>query len=452
MIREPNSQRKALRVTIPLRAEIAGTVHEVRNWSTTGLGTAALAEPPAEGHTLPARLSFPMQDSLLVLPVQLTYRGRHGEVDGFDFHELSPRNRRLLRHYIDMSVEGRLDDVEGLVAVAGLPATHSPIEVPAALELPHARTTLDAHRARGWGAALLGLLFVAGLGALAFYNYAYKVEGTGFVSGSIARVTANAEGRIGRMLVAPNTQVEPGMPLFSVENPQLRDEIEAMEQHAAQLAAEQARLAAAQRRAQSGLLVALQRDTASREAELANARKLLEGGAITQRELMLVSNDVAGARQDYLRQMADGANRSLTFESNDSLNRLRLELAAKKVLLARQETERVVRAPARGKVFHVDKASGEYVAAHDPVVLLETDVTPSVLLRLPNDDALKLQIGMPATISAIGLAAVNAAAPVTLEGGLNETLVKLEFEDKGVRLPANTRVSVWVRSLSSLLS
>jgi hypothetical protein len=55
-------------------------------------------------------------------------------------------------------------------------------------------------------------------------------------------------------------------------------------------------------------------------------------------------------------------------------------------------------------------------------------------------------------VSAIGLAAVNAAAPVTLEGGLNETLVKLEFEDKGVRLPANTRVSVWVRSLSSLLS
>jgi multidrug resistance efflux pump len=138
-----------------------------------------------------------------------------------------------------------------------------------------------------------------------------------------------------------------------------------------------------------------------------------------------------------------------------------MELAAKKVLLTRQEAERVVRAPVRGKVFQVDRQAGEFVAAHDPVVLLETDVTPSVLLRVPNDDALKLKLGMPATIyvpfedrkyganvSAIGLAAASASAAVTQEGGLNETLVKIDFDDKRVRLPANARVNVWIRNPS----
>jgi hypothetical protein len=104
---------------------------------------------------------------------------------------------------------------------------------------------------------------------------------------------------------------------------------------------------------------------------------------------------------------------------------------------------------------------GETVAARDPVVLVEADVTPSVLVRLPNEDAVKLRPGMPATVavpfenrkysakvSAIGLSAVEANAPLTQEGALDQTLVKLDFDDKAVRLPANARVNVWIRNPS----
>ena len=53
-----------------------------------------------------------------------------------------------------------------------------------------------------------------------------------------------------------------------------------------------------------------------------------------------------------------------------------------------------------------------------------------------------------ATVAAIGLNAATAAAPVTQEGGLDQTLVKLDFDDKSVRLPANARVTAWVRNPS----
>jgi multidrug resistance efflux pump len=113
----------------------------------------------------------------------------------------------------------------------------------------------------------------------------------------------------------------------------------------------------------------------------------------------------------------------------------------------------------RGRVYTVDHQPGEFVSARDPVVLLEADITPSVLLRMPNEDALKLRLGMPATIyvpfedrkyeakvAAVGLSAASATAAVTQEGGLNETLVKLDFQDRKVRLPANARVNVWIRN------
>ena len=458
--REANLPRKAMRVAIPLFVEIDGRNHAARDWSTTGVGLSDLDRTYEDGELVQARLSFPMLESTLLIPVQLVYRGGHDGIAGFEFHELSARNRRILRHYIELSLDGKLGDVDDIVAVAALPAADSPVQAP--LTLQGANMALPrASRARAVGAVMLGLGVVAAAAGIVWYNLTYQLEGTGFVSGSIARVTANHEGRVARLLVQPGARVEANTPLFAVENPQLRNEIDALEQHVAQLAREQMGLADARRSAEGGLLQAMRRDVAERERELANARRLLESGAITQRDMLVVADRVQGLRQDYLRQVAEGATRTQSIGSSDVLNRMRLELAAKKVLLARQDAERVIRAPVRGKVFQVDRQAGEFVAAHDPVVLLEADVTPSVLLRVPNDDALKLKLGMPATVyvpyedrkypanvAAIGLAAASASAAVTQEGGLNETLVKIEFDDRRVRLPANARVNVWIRNPS----
>lgn len=464
--REANSKRKSLRIAIPLYVEIAGRTYSVRDWSTTGLGLVGLEDAPEPGTVVPARISFPLLESTLTLAVELQFRARHDdEVYGFDFHELSARNKRVLRHYIELSVDGKLGDVEDIVAVAAAPLTHSPIELPLNLAQPAAAYgTLQHFRARNYAAVLVGLTAILAVASLLFYNFAYKVEGTGFVSGSVDRITANYDGRVARILARPQSFVEAGAPLFSIENPALgalKTEIEVMQQQLALMAGDQDRALRTRLSAEAGLLSAMQRDSGAREQELANARRLFERGVISQGDLMRVSNDVSELRNNYLREVAAGASRTATFESGDQLGKLKMDLAAKKLLLARQQTDQTVRAPRKGTVYAIDKAPGEYVSARDPVLLLESDVTPSVLLRLPNDDALKLKLGMPATVyvpfedrryparvSAVGLAAVNAASLPTMEGGMNETLVKLEFDDKSVRLPANARVNVWVRTLA----
>jgi multidrug resistance efflux pump len=456
--REANLPRKAMRVAIPLSVEIGGKTYPARDWSTTGVGLDAIDALPQPGEAVPARLSFPMLESTLLIPVQLVYRRTQDGVHGFEFQDLSPRNRRVLRNYIELALDGRLADVDDVIAVAAAPDAVAPAQAP--LTLGAAPVGHRPHRGRLLGSVAAGLAVLAVAAGIGYYNLTYQLEGTGFVSGSIARVTANHDGQVARLLVAPGTPVEANTPLFAVENPALRNEIEALEQHVAQLGAEQSRLAQARRRAEAGLLQSLQRDWSSREGELANARKLYESGAITQRDVMMVANQVQDLRVNYLRQVAEGATRTQSLENSDAVQRVRLELAAKKVLLARQEAERVVRAPVRGKVYHVDRQAGEFVSAQDPVVLLEADVTPSVLLRVPNDDALKLRIGMPAqiyvpfedrkytaTVAAVGLSAASAStAALAQEGGADQTLVKLDFQDRKVRLPANARVNVWIRN------
>ena len=456
--REANLPRKAMRVAIPLFVGIDGKTYPARDWSTSGVGLSDMEKVPAEGGIVPAQLSFPMLESTLTIPVQLLYRSSHDGVHGFEFHDLSPRNRKILRQYIELSLDGKLADVEDIVSAAAFPATAAGSQAPLALgSAPLARRP---HRARMVGSVLAGIAVLAAAAGIGYYNLTYQLEGTGFVSGSIARVTANHDGQMGRMLVEPGARVEANTPLFAVDNPQLRNEIEALEQHVAQLGAEQARLANARRAAEAGLLQSLRGDWSARQAELANARKLFESGAITQRDLMMVANQAQDLRVNYLRQVAEGASRTQSLENSDAVQRMRLELATKKVLLARQEAERVVRAPVRGRVYHVDRQPGEFVSAQDPVVLLEADVTPSVFLRVPNDDALKLKLGMPAqiyvpyqdrkyeaTVAAVGLSAATAsAAAINQEVGQNETLVKLDFQDRKVRLPVNARVNVWIRN------
>jgi multidrug resistance efflux pump len=401
-----------------------------------------------------------MLESTLLIPVQLVYRGQHEGIAGFEFHDLSPRNRRILRHYIELSLDGKLGDVDDIVAVAALPAAETPVHAPLTLNTAPGALPRPS-RARMAGAALLGLAVLATAGGIVWYNLTYQLQGTGFVSGSIARVTANQDGQLARVMVQPGTRVEPDTALFAIDNFQLRTEVQALQQQIARITSEQARLDRERRSAESGLLASLKRDWSSREQELANARKLFESGVITQRDMMTVADQVQSLRNAYMQRVADGATHVQSIDASDVLSRLQMELAAKQELLAHQDAASIVRSPVRGKVFQVEHVPGETVAARDPVVLVEADVTPSVLVRLPNEDAVKLHPGMPATvavpfenrkysakISAIGLAAVEANASLTQEGALDQTLVKLDFDDKGVRLPANARVNVWIRNPS----
>src|ERR1700712_5901426 len=128
--REANLPRKAMRVAIPLFVEVDGKNPAASDWSTTGVGLMDLDRVPAEGELMQARLSFPMLESTLLIPVQLVYRGEHEGIAGFEFHELSARNRRILRHYIELSLDGKLGDVDDIVAVAALPAAETPVDAP----------------------------------------------------------------------------------------------------------------------------------------------------------------------------------------------------------------------------------------------------------------------------------------------------------------------------------
>ena len=426
--REPNLQRKSYRIDLPLIVEIEGKACPAKDWSTTGVALTGLEKDLEVGAILPAKIVFPMIESVLTIPVKLIFRAKRGDAFGFEFHEMSARNKRVLRHYIELAVEGKLGNLEDMVAITTAPLIQSPIEGVINFSELESEGVLKEFKKRSYLAVALGVLFLALAVGLLYYNAAYKIEGTGLISGNIVRVTANSDGRMRSILVKLNTFVDANTPLFTIEDPNLRSEIEALDQEGKQFVTAKQPSAPSHVSAEKGLLSSLRDEYEQYKVEFANAQHLYQKQIISNKDLSLAATRYYQVRSNYLK--------------------------------LKQASEQTTHSPSKGKIFQINKTPGEYVKATDPVVLLESDVTPSVLVRLLNDDVLKLSIGMSATIhvpyenknyravvSAIGHAAVNAESTMSMESSLNETVVKLDFIDKQVRLPANIRVKVWIKTL-----
>ncbi len=456
IVGEGNSRRRAHRVDLPMAVEIADRTYLARDWSVGGLSVAVPSGPPAKkGEVLSARLVIPMREAFLTLPVELRLVAYDGEVARFSFVELSPRNRRILRQYIELGIDGRLDNVEDMVSLLAQPELPSPIRDALVLSETEEEELSCALRRRGALSLLSGLLFVLGLAATLFYNTSYRVEGLGVALGTVREVAAGTAGVIARMEVREGAGVEAGEPLFRLDDRELAIELSRLDREIALLDRQLLVLAGgASPGARSGTPGADGPRTATEVA----TRRLKAGPLPVPLELLprlaetpaidLSSPAVAGG---------DGAAPDTPALLRLERERIRLRAARERTALRLAALR--VKAPVSGRVYRIARRPGDVVRADEPVLLLATDGPPLIVARLRQEDTLELAPGMeaivavpasgesfPARIRSIGATPVKADFTPTSEVGLGETLITLEPVDPDLRLEPFTRVSVWIRT------
>ncbi|MDX8379491.1 MAG: HlyD family efflux transporter periplasmic adaptor subunit [Gallionella sp.] len=456
--KEGNFQRKSHRINLLLKVEINGKTYSSDNWSTSGVGVRDFKETLQSGEIVPANLIFPMVGSTLCLSVNLRLKSNRDNVTGFEFNELSLRNKRVLRHYIELAVNGQLDNLEDLIAISAPHSGSSPIDD--ALNLSDVDVESESHiknfKNKSYWAIFLGILFVLIIAALVFYNTIYKVEATGLVAGNLERVTANNAGVISAIDIKIGMYVDKNTPLFGVKDTHLETDVKVLEKRINQLISSTSVIIGSMSD-DVALINSMKIVLKQSKAELSNAKHLYKQRVISNKDLLLVRNHYEQVHTNLLKEMVVSTNNSQIIRDKFALENMKAELLTKKLLLEHQAISYVVRAQHKGKVFQINKVVGAYVLATDPVILLETDTCPHVFVRLSNDDVLKLHIGMrvdvyvpfekqkyQAMISAIGLNAANAETNIAMETTLNDTLVRVDFVDQHVRLPSNSRVKVWI--------
>ena len=475
---EPNELRRAHRVPIQMWVEIAGTTYSTKDWSLTGFGALDFNGTMQLDDRVEVGCILPMREAAMRVTTVARYRGKRGEVSGFEFEDLSPQKRRILRHYIEMAIEGRLDNAEDLVSTASMPGINSPFEQ----ALPLVDSENKAQREFTMKSIVMlaaGVALMLVIGGTIFYNRVFRLEAVGLISGTVEQVTANSEGVLGPVAFQEGVFLDKGTKLFQIEDAQLKAELDTIDSQIKQYK-EQADLAkkvadtpdpalAAAPPIPDGNLMGSLRETYDEALlEMENARELFEQRIITNKDFSIAKNNYLRARISLLREEAQGTQpapvaprfNTQEFKQLRDLDLQIGQLEARKKGLQERLGKNEVLAPVRGKILNIAHSSGEYVRRNDVILLMEKDATPVVLLRVLNEQALKLRAGMPATVtipasgqtyqakvSAIGYSSVNADATSTMEVSLKETVVRLDLADKEVRAPLNSRVRVYIRTL-----
>jgi len=424
---EANHMRKSHRIDLPISVQVGDVTYKALDWSMTGVALDGYSEPLKMDEVVEANLRLPMNASALILQVNLKFKRQSKAFSGFEFVDLPPQVRRVLRQYIELAVDGKLDNIEDMMGVLTTATIDSPLESALTLSDIEQDSMLEHFKTGSRTAIIAGVaLFLIIVGSL-FYTTNYRISGTGMVSSTLLSFRAPLPGIVQDLNVMPGEMVKGGEKLFSIMEIDYRTgRAKPLKPAVHQNDQLDRELAAA---------------VEQQQADFTKVKQLYAKHIVSLKDLNYIHSQLRRARIAYARYAG--------VDDGSAITPLESEVRANSEVHSIQD----------GHVFTIDIQDGMYVNPGDVVLVLEADTTPDIIYKVKNYDAIKIHVGMPVTVqipyngqkleaavSAIGYSAIYGETSPTQEASLNETLVKIKLKDSSIRLPANTRVNVWMRT------
>lgn len=473
---KPNERQKAHRITFPIFLRYNAITYKVKNWSTIGVAIADSDEIDlVPEQSIDAALILPTQSASIALDVTLKVEHRSGGLIGCSILKIEEGNRRVLRLYATRVIEGDILPLPDFASDLFLPPIESPLKEPIQLSEPEKRIL---ERKLSWRlAAYLGAIVVFTLlvAYVALYNYTVLSNQTGVVAGNAKTVAAKEAGVVGRLYVKRGSPVFAGMRLYDLNSSSVQNELAEIAEITQELQH--------QLRQKKRLIQTLSQNAKALQADTEEASKLMlyqlqqaaagvaEAGALYERRV--ISHQQFDAEyQAYLRlseQLAEsqadpisaGLDGSLTIAKLDSecaaLQKSIADYALHKASLEQRQVNMHGTARDNGRVFSLFATVDMPVAIGTPMMLIQTDEPPFVLIKINRKIAQNLQIGLSCIvrsattgkqyrghIDAMGYASVETPLNSSMEISYDEIPIRIHLDDEPKALPLYTSVDVWI--------
>lgn len=463
IVQESNFNRKTHRLTIPLLIEVAGKVYKCTDWSVDGVGLSGVATRYQLNERIDAKLILPIADSTLSIQVQLECKNQDEQRTGFAFHQLPANHKRLLRHFVEQAVEGKLDNVEDFLAIASAPNIASPINQ--ALNLSDVDTLALKRKFSIRSKLFIGfaILFLCSLMTALYFQLNYRVKGNAIVLGNTLEIAAPIDGIVRRVNVAEGDQLSRNQHVATLENTKVNASISALNTSIAQLTkslnnveqpTDSTTLVDAKRLLKK-LAQIEQRDLKAYQ----QGQSLFADNAITQYDLSQLERRWLASSLAHNKEALRQKEAQSQFErAQQNTQTLQKQLFEKRQQLKELELSKFskVYSPGAGAVYSITHAANTQIKKDQVVTLITTDSSPYLLLPVTQTQLLSLYMGIEAKVhipteKRVVSAKVTALTPPLLTAyeanafPLNPNLnyVRLQF-DKPIRLPPFSHVEVWI--------
>jgi multidrug resistance efflux pump len=475
MIRhEANYIRKAHRITIPIYFLYKEHLYSVQDWSSIGIGVKDNPDAPleiTEGETIEGNIILPTGKSSISLYTTLELKNIKDDLYGFAISEMEEKNRRVLRHYATLAIEGNGDRLEELMGDLLSPSIPSPIKESIALT-PAEDTKLHKEFKRKliWY-FVSAAFFLAVLFYMASYNYTLHYNSFGVVAGNLQVVKAPVPGVVSDIYVKRGEPVYRNVRILDIDDAQARIGLKESRRMLSSLK----RTAAESESSLSGLrkqqaadtkrnkrrLSEVTRQLQRQKAQVKNAQELFNQRIITSDQLESVKKRYNQlTTESFELQQPYDRTAAAILALQRFLNDIKLSIDAQQkqvTLLKTTLSKGVIAAPANGIVYSILAHRGEPVKTGDDLFYLQTDAKPYVLTKLPSDEVKNVALGQSCIIysattgehyngkvDAIGFAATESRTRSTLEVSENDVPLRIAFDNNVSGLPLYSRLDVWI--------
>ncbi len=387
---EKNSMRKSYRTTMPLYIVIDQQSHRALDWSLTGAAIKSLDMPFKPGETIEGVILLKMPDASVSIPVKLKHIYTQNGRTGFSFENLSEKNRNVLRRFIDLSIEGKIDNADDVIAVYEEPAVETPVQAPVKLQDEEARALKSSFLRASLRYILLGVALLAVLGLLLFYNLRYSYEGSGIVMGNDYKIYPLQSAIVSRVYVKEGSFVKKEDPLIQLDSSEIQYQIALLESQEKEALKRynNAKKSLENQSAvpNSGLIKLLQSRVSESYRELQNAKKQFDQRLITKAVLDQVRGNYLDARaklenakvdSKILRKKLGNSPQNLEAPNTQETD---VKIRYLKNLLKQYR----VTAPVSGIVYEIYTTEGQQALASKPLMALWIRKKPYIVVNVPN--------------------------------------------------------------------
>ncbi len=461
---EKNSMRKAHRVDIPIFVIIENVQYRVIDWSLTGLSIKVVNNikfaPQKEYNSL---LILGMNEATVSLNMKLkVVNQKRGRV-GFEYINLSQKNRLLLRQYIELYLDGKLDQVDNVMAIYNEPDINTAIKAPLSLNDDEKTELERSFRRKSFSSILLALLLFSILGGILYYNFRYQLESIGVVDANYKKIYPNKTGVIENIYVKEAQSVKKSNILVDFDTKDLLYKIEILksekknrqEQEKEQLKVVKINNKHTKPLPDREILKIKQQMVQESLQAYRNAQIQLKNHLITKSDLQNIKRSYLSAKESYAfykkQYKSDTTPTYIAPIKVVNYKKMDLEIANKERML---EEFRIF-SPIDATVYNIYAEVGDKVNSKEAIMTLWSHQVPRIICKVDEKDAIKLKNGSQVeivdelnhqkfngTIKQISNLAFDKESDIFGRSQEDGVFIVIEPEDRAKELPPYSRVKV----------
>ncbi len=401
---EKNSSRKSYRTNIPLRVVIDKKVYTALDWSLTGVALKDIDADLKIGQVIISMLVLQMPESAISINVKLKLENISNGRFGFSFVNLSDKNKKVLRRFVELAIEGKADVLDNVVSIYQEPSIDSPIHNPVQLDEKEETSLKRDFYSAAFKYLLFALIVFATLIALLFYNLRYSYEGTGIVMGNYFKVYPLKGGIVEKIYVHQGDEIKAKDPLIQLDTQDILYKLALLKAQKSQLQDQYKALKKLSKKDNSSS----ENDAYLRSilAKMNIKRKQYENAKIQYSQKLITKDRLNALKDAYLDTKIKYENAKSIIQRQKRTSPLQtdpLVLDTRKVDLKiahQKESLKDYRlnAPVSGKVYELYAIEGEKVSPQNAIMTIWTKDEPYIQVHVPNKYISKIKIGSKADI------------------------------------------------------